>query len=61
MIVTLTMNPNIDKTVKVKSINIGGVNRLEVVRTEIGGKGINVAKTDSRLGYPYKKTSSARD
>jgi len=51
MIITVTMNPAIDKTVKVKHIEIGGLNRLEVMKIEIGGKGLNVARTVAKLGH----------
>lgn len=44
MIVTVTLNPSIDKTVIARSFEIGKTNRGEVVRLDAGGKGINVAK-----------------
>ncbi len=44
MIVTVTLNPSIDKSILARSFEIGKTNRGEVVRVEAGGKGINVAK-----------------
>lgn len=43
-IVTVTLNPAIDKTVTVESFQYGGLNRIKSGRTDAGGKGINVAK-----------------
>jgi len=43
-IVTVTLNPCIDKTMKVNGFCEGGLNRVEEVRSDAGGKGINVAK-----------------
>ena len=50
MIVTVTMNPAIDKTVDVKEMEHGGLNRVENVIIDAGGKGINVSKTIKELG-----------
>lgn len=44
MIITLTMNPAIDKTAVVNELVVGGLNRLEQVISNAGGKGINVSK-----------------
>lgn len=44
MIITLTVNPAIDKTVIVKNFKQGSVNRIIRSRIDAGGKGINVAK-----------------
>lgn len=43
-VVTVTLNPAIDKTVTVNNLKIGALNRVSSVRTDPGGKGINVAK-----------------
>jgi 1-phosphofructokinase len=51
MIITMTLNPAIDKTLKISEFSVGAVNRIESVRTDIGGKGINVARTVRNLGY----------
>lgn len=50
MIVTVTMNPTIDKTVDVGHLNRGGLNRVRHVEADAGGKGINVSKTIRELG-----------
>ncbi len=50
MIVTVTMNPAIDKTVDVEALERGGLNRISHVELDAGGKGINVSKTISQLG-----------
>lgn len=50
MIVTVTMNPAIDKTVDIESLERGGLNRIQHVELDAGGKGINVSKTIHALG-----------
>lgn len=50
MIVTLTLNPAIDKTVVLERVNLGGLNRIEQAQTDAGGKGINVSKLLAALG-----------
>lgn len=50
MIITVSMNPAIDKTVHVDSFVHGGLNRLKQVINDAGGKGVNVSKTIQALG-----------
>lgn len=50
MIVTVTMNPAIDKTVEIKKLLPGDLNRIQKVEYDAGGKGINVSKTIHELG-----------
>lgn len=50
MIVTVTMNPAIDKTVEIGQLVHGGLNRIFTVEYDAGGKGINVSKTIRELG-----------
>lgn len=50
MIITVTMNPAIDKTAEVETLSFGGLNRLKNVVMDAGGKGINVSKTIQALG-----------
>lgn len=50
MIVTVTMNPAIDKTVDIEHLERGGLNRITHVELDAGGKGINVSKTIAQLG-----------
>lgn len=50
MIVTVTMNPAIDKTVEINHMERGGLNRIIRAEYDVGGKGINVSKTIRELG-----------
>ena len=50
MIVTVTMNPAIDKTIDVENFVYGGLNRVKHIIMDAGGKGINVSKTIKALG-----------
>ena len=50
MIVTVTMNPAIDKTVEIGYLQQGGLNRISKVEYDAGGKGINVSKTICEIG-----------
>ncbi len=50
MIVTVTLNPAIDKTVDIKEFRYSGLNRITSVVLDPGGKGINVSKTIKHLG-----------
>lgn len=49
MILTITFNPAIDKTIKVSGLKVDGVNRVDYSRSDAGGKGINVSKTIREL------------
>lgn len=50
MIITVTMNPAIDKTVEIDEFVTGELNRIQKVEYDVGGKGINVSKTIRELG-----------
>lgn len=50
MIITVTMNPAIDKTIEIDRLNRGNLNRIEKIEYDAGGKGINVSKTIHELG-----------
>ena len=50
MIITVTMNPAIDKSAEAASIVPGSLNRLSNIVSCAGGKGINVSKMISALG-----------
>ena len=50
MIYTVTLNPALDKTVEVSSLTLNAVNRITAMRTDPGGKGINVSKVVKKLG-----------
>ena len=43
-IITVALNPAMDKTIKINNLEIGRVNRISEVRYDIGGKGINVSE-----------------
>lgn len=43
-VVTITLNPALDKTVTINKLNHGRLNRASSIRIDAGGKGINVAK-----------------
>jgi 1-phosphofructokinase len=49
LIVTVTLSPALDKTVTLPMFQIGQVNRVEKMRLDPGGKGINVSKTIQAL------------
>ena len=50
MIITVTMNPAIDKTIELNTFIHGDLNRIQKVILDAGGKGINVSKTIRALG-----------
>jgi len=51
-IVTVTPNPSVDRTVLVKGIVTGGVNRAHGSRVDAGGKGVNVSRALTAHGRP---------
>ena len=50
MIVTVTLNPTLDKTLSVPVLRPGEVHRARFLRQDIGGKGINVSRALAALG-----------
>ncbi len=50
MILSLTMNPAIDKTIEVDDFSVDQVNRIKSIRLDAAGKGINVSKVVKELG-----------
>jgi 1-phosphofructokinase len=59
VIVTVTLNPAIDKTLIVPAFRPGATNRATVDRVAVGGKGINVALNLRRLGCEVVATGFA--
>ncbi|WP_294730282.1 1-phosphofructokinase [uncultured Faecalibaculum sp.] len=56
MITTVTFNPAVDKTAQVQRLEPGRLNRLQNVRQDAGGKGINVSKTLNAIGVGSRAT-----
>ena len=50
MIITVTTNPSIDRTIAVKDLVLGGVNRGELSAIDPGGKGVNVSRALAAFG-----------
>ena len=50
MIITVTLNPALDKTVEIPDFSLDAVNRITTMRTDPGGKGLNVSKVIAKLG-----------
>jgi 1-phosphofructokinase family hexose kinase len=56
MITTVTLNPTLDKTLSVPKLKPGTVHRAQILREDLGGKGINVSRALQALGIPSKMT-----
>ncbi|HEY8464494.1 MAG TPA: 1-phosphofructokinase [Bacillota bacterium] len=54
MIITVNLNPAVDKTIEVRDFKVGTVNRVSALRMDAGGKGINVSKVILSLGGKSK-------
>jgi 1-phosphofructokinase len=51
-IVTVTLNPAVDRTMSVPGFAVGRTNRASIEQIDPGGKGINVAKALRQFGCP---------
>jgi len=58
-VVTVTLNPAIDRTVTIPNFTAGAVNRVEEVRSNPGGKGVNVAHALRAHGMPVRAIVTA--
>ena len=54
MVVTVTLNPCIDRTIKIKSFLYGSMNRMTDSKRDVSGKGINVSLALNNLGIENK-------
>lgn len=54
MIATVTLNPSIDKTLTLKTLRIGGINRALETILDPGGKGVNVSRALAAMGVPTR-------
>ncbi len=59
MIVTVTLNAAIDRTLSVPNFQLGQRHRASEGSTTAGGKGINIARAARRLGAPVVATGLA--
>lgn len=51
-VVTVTPNPALDRTLRVDELSFGGIARVQAVREDPGGKGINVSRVLREFGCP---------
>ncbi len=59
MIITVTLNAAIDKSLSVPNFRLGRRHRTVEQRTMAGGKGVNIARTLKALGQPVIATGFA--
>ncbi|MDO7881984.1 1-phosphofructokinase [Antiquaquibacter soli] len=52
MIVTVTLNPSLDRTLEVESLDVGSVVRTSPPTLQAGGKGVNVTRALTANGVP---------
>lgn len=50
MIVTVTLNPSVDRTLYVDHVRVGDTNRVLRTETDAGGKGVNLARVAREMG-----------
>src|SRR5215210_2037065 len=55
-IITVTLNPAIDRTVNIRNFTKGALNQVEYLRSNAAGKGINVASALADYGYSVAVT-----
>jgi len=54
MIVTVTLNPSLDRTLSVPELHPGTIHRARLIHEDLGGKGINVSRTLCMLDIPSR-------
>ena len=54
MIFTVTLNPSLDRTLSVAELHPGEIHKARLVRSDLGGKGINVSRALHALGIPSR-------
>jgi 1-phosphofructokinase len=54
MIVTVTLNPSLDRTIELERLARGSVQRVTAARLDPGGKGVNVARALLANGVPAR-------
>jgi fructose-1-phosphate kinase PfkB-like protein len=59
MIITVTLNAAIDKSLSVPNFRLGRRHRTVEQRTAAGGKGVNIARALKALGQPVIATGLA--
>jgi len=52
VIVTVNLNPVLDRTLALPRLAVGEINRARLVRLDVGGKGFNVSRALLELGTP---------
>jgi len=54
MIITVTLNPSLDRTIELGRLAVGCVQRVNAARLDPGGKGVNVARALLANGVPAR-------
>ena len=54
MILTVTLNPCVDRTIEIEKFLYGGTNKVLRTQEDISGKGINVSLALQNLGIQNK-------
>ncbi|WEV71119.1 hexose kinase [Lactobacillus sp. ESL0785] len=50
MDITITVNPSVDRLYQLKELKVGSLNRVQLIKKMVGGKGINAARVAANLG-----------
>ncbi len=56
MLLTVTLNPAIDRILPVEGFTSGKIFRIPAANVQVGGKGLNVARAAHTLGLPVRAT-----